>query len=168
MIVQHRSIICEAKNFSSRGIVCSKPEFTLQHRFYRSMERTYSKITHGKLLCTNKESCKILRSDQWLWHGSTSAGNRKHNGFCDIWRSSSSSHSGIASPLSQTKSLMFAPREVPCYRKLVVICVEVNFISNFPIFPCRTWVNTTSKEESENESQIYILKIIHNGAILNE
>lgn len=64
-------------------------------------------------------------NDRWLWHGSTNLGDRKIDGFCDIWRSSSSSQNGVASPLAANKPLTFAPREVPCYRKLTVLCVEV-------------------------------------------
>ncbi|KAI6182368.1 CLE-1C protein [Aphelenchoides bicaudatus] len=63
-------------------------------------------------------------NDRWIWHGSSSQGNRKLDGFCDIWRSSSASSYGIASPLAQNKPLTFAPREVPCYRKLGILCVE--------------------------------------------
>ncbi|KAI6225666.1 hypothetical protein M3Y95_00721100 [Aphelenchoides besseyi] len=64
-----------------------------------------------------------LYNDRWLWHGSTQHGNRDGT-FCDLWRSSNGAHSGAASPISFGKPLTFGPRPVPCYRRLVVLCVE--------------------------------------------
>lgn len=122
-----------------------------------------------------------LRGDRWLWHGSTYLGDRRIDGFCDIWRSSSSSQNGIASPLSQNKPLTFAPREVPCYRKLVVICVEVMALrclriglslycsiklNNTPFH--RIWVNTMCSEELANAFQTTILTTISSAAALHE
>lgn len=59
-----------------------------------------------------------------VWHGSNEAGNRVSETFCDGWRTEHRSSYGIASFLG--KDLMVEPREVPCSKELVVLCVEVN------------------------------------------
>ncbi|KAL3114568.1 hypothetical protein niasHT_014375 [Heterodera trifolii] len=63
-------------------------------------------------------------SDRWLWHGSSSGGLRSLT-YCAEWRSAEPTSFGMASPLHSRHALTDQSREMPCNRRLAVLCVEV-------------------------------------------
>jgi len=60
--------------------------------------------------------------DKYIWHGSTSAGIRSENNFCEAWRSSSSQYKGMASSLANGQLL--DESAIDCSRSFIVLCIE--------------------------------------------
>uniref|UniRef100_A0A3B1K2M5 Collagenase NC10/endostatin domain-containing protein n=1 Tax=Astyanax mexicanus TaxID=7994 RepID=A0A3B1K2M5_ASTMX len=71
----------------------------------------------------------VLEDDAWqvVWHGSSTAGHRQTDSFCETWRTDNHAVTGMASSLQDGHLLQQTPRS--CSRSSILLCIENSYIS---------------------------------------
>lgn len=64
-----------------------------------------------------------------LWHGSTGAGLRHTEDFCEAWRSGNQAQNGMAAPLHAGSNLL-QQRPGRCSSAYAVLCIENSYIGH--------------------------------------
>ncbi|VDK89447.1 unnamed protein product [Onchocerca ochengi] len=83
-------------------------------------------ITDAPIYSFNRRNIFVdsLWPEKRVWHGSDSSGMRTESGYCNAWRSASSSQVGRASLIGRGLSLLYDSRDSECSRELIVLCIE--------------------------------------------
>lgn len=71
----------------------------------------------------------VSRPEKLLWHGSTGAGQRHTEDFCEAWRSGNQAQTGMAAPL-QAGSNLLQQRPGRCSSAYAVLCIENSYIGH--------------------------------------
>jgi len=95
---------------------------------FDSWDELFDGTSHSHVPIYSFSRRDILKDPQWadrmLWHGSAKTGQRS-SAVCNEWRSSRPSDFGMASEIKAMNPLSHGARQIPCNRRLVVLCVEV-------------------------------------------